>query len=162
MHLESLIIANRTAELEFHNKLNYIKLFSAVIGNFFSPNWEKKSPKSHWEWGLISAPETPKKNPCPESKMQSMQWKHPGSPPPKKFEGFSGRKGDGLSLWDSQGVIMIDYLEQGRTINGAYYAAELRRLRLKRRGKLRCSAFAGQCTCSHVASCHDCWDRVQI
>ena len=24
---------------------------------------------------------------------------------------------------------MIEYLEQGRTINGAYYAAELRRLR---------------------------------
>ena len=43
-------------------------------------------------------------------------------------------------FWDSQGVIMIDYLEQGRTINGAYYAAELRRLRQeaarKRRGKL--------------------------
>ena len=35
---------------------------------------------------------------------------------------------------------MIDYLEQGRTINGAYYAAELRRLcqeiARKRRGKL--------------------------
>ena len=35
---------------------------------------------------------------------------------------------------------MIDYLQQGRTINGAYYAAELRRLRQeiarKRRGKL--------------------------
>ena len=34
---------------------------------------------------------------------------------------------------------MIDYLEQCRTINGAYYAAELRRLRKeiarKRRGK---------------------------
>ena len=29
---------------------------------------------------------------------------------------------------DSQGVIMIDYLEQGRKINGAYYAGELRRL----------------------------------
>ena len=28
-------------------------------------------------------------------------------------------------FWDSQGVIMIDYLEQGRTINGAYYAGEL-------------------------------------
>ena len=43
-------------------------------------------------------------------------------------------------FWDSQGVIMIDYLEQGRTINGAYYAGVLRRLRLeitrKRRGKL--------------------------
>jgi hypothetical protein len=30
---------------------------------------------------------------------------------------------------DSQGIIMIDYLEQGRTINGMYYADELRRLR---------------------------------
>ena len=43
-------------------------------------------------------------------------------------------------FWDSQGVIMMDYLEQGRTINGAYYAAELRRLRQeiarKTRGKL--------------------------
>ena len=25
-------------------------------------------------------------------------------------------------FWDSQGVIMMDYLEEGRTINGAYYA----------------------------------------
>ena len=43
-------------------------------------------------------------------------------------------------FWDSQGIIMIDYLEQGRMINGAYYAAELRCLRQeiarKRRGKL--------------------------
>ena len=43
-------------------------------------------------------------------------------------------------LWDSQGVIMIDYLEQGCKINGAYYTDELRQLRQeiarKRRGKL--------------------------
>ena len=49
-------------------------------------------------------------------------------------------------FWDSQGVITFHYLEQGRTINGAYYAAELRRLRQeiarKRRGKLtRCVLF---------------------
>ena len=41
---------------------------------------------------------------------------------------------------DSQGMIMIDYLEQGRAINGAYYVGGLRRLRQeiarKRRGKL--------------------------
>ena len=30
---------------------------------------------------------------------------------------------------DSQGVIMIDYLEHGRTINVAYLVGELRRLR---------------------------------
>ena len=42
-------------------------------------------------------------------------------------------------FWDSQGVIMIDYLEQGRIINGAYCAGDLRWLHQeiarKRRGK---------------------------
>ena len=39
---------------------------------------------------------------------------------------------------------MVDYLEEGRTINGAYYADELKRLEIvkKRRGMLKCSAFA--------------------
>ena len=46
-------------------------------------------------------------------------------------------------FWDSQGVIMIDYLEKSRTINGVYYAGKLRWLRkeitIMRRGKLtRC------------------------
>ena len=49
-----------------------------------------------------------------------------------------------LILWDNQlGVIIINYLEQGHTINGAYYAGELRRIRQemarKRRGKLTSS-----------------------
>ena len=58
-----------------------------------------------------------------------MQWKHPGSPPPKKFKRVcSEGKVMASVFWDSQRVIMVDYLEQGRTIIGAYYAAELRRL----------------------------------
>ena len=66
----------------------------------------------------------------PELKMQSMQWKHPCSPPPKKFKRDSlAGKVMASVFWDSQGVIMIDYLEQGHMINGAYYAAELRCLR---------------------------------
>ena len=40
---------------------------------------------------------------------------------------------------------MIDYLEQGRMINGAYYAGKLRQLRQKfarkRRGKLTCGVL---------------------
>ena len=32
-------------------------------------------------------------------------------------------------FWDCQGVIMIAYFKQGRTINGAYYAGKLRWLR---------------------------------
>jgi hypothetical protein len=51
------------------------------------------------------------------------------------------REYDGFIFRDSQGIkIMIDYHEQGRTINGTNYADELRRLRQeiarKRRGKL--------------------------
>ena len=29
-------------------------------------------------------------------------------------------------FWDSQGVIIVAYLEDGHTINGAYYAEELK------------------------------------
>ena len=43
-------------------------------------------------------------------------------------------------FWDSQGIIMVDYLEEDRMINGAYYAKELSLLSQdienKRRGKL--------------------------
>ena len=53
----------------------------------------------------------------PQSKMKSKQWKHPGSPPPTKFmRVHSAGKIMASIFWDSQGVIMIDYLEQGRII----------------------------------------------
>ena len=75
----------------------------------------------------------------PEAKKQSIQWKHPGSSPPKKFKRVSST-GMASIFWDSQDVIMVDYLEEDGTINGAYYVEELRRLSQEivkiRRGKL--------------------------
>jgi hypothetical protein len=74
-------------------------------------------------------------------KQQSRQWKQPGSSPPKKFKRvpLAGQMMASIVL-DSQWIIMIKYVEQGRTINGVYYADELRRLRQeiarKRRGQL--------------------------
>ena len=56
----------------------------------------------------------------------------------------------------SQGVIIIDYLEQGRTINGAYYADEMRWLcqgiakKEARKTDPPCSALAGLCPYLHV------------
>jgi hypothetical protein len=32
-------------------------------------------------------------------------------------------------FWNSEGIIMVDYLPHGETITGAYYAALLRQLR---------------------------------
>ena len=77
----------------------------------------------------------------PELKLQSKQWKHTGPPPPKKLKRVhSAGKTIASIFWDCLGVVMIDYLEHGHTINGAYYAGELRWLRQeiarKRRGLL--------------------------
>ena len=47
-----------------------------------------------------------------------------------KFKGgHSARKAVTSIFWDIKGVIIIDYLEESRTINGVYYAGKLRRLR---------------------------------
>ena len=78
----------------------------------------------------------------PESKQQSKQWKHPGSPPPKKAKTVpSAGKVMASVLWDADGILMIDYLQKGKTINGAYYSSLLKqlkeRIKIKRRGKIR-------------------------
>ena len=45
----------------------------------------------------------------PESKMQSKQWKHPGSPPPNKFKSVNSAGKRMISIfWDIQGVNMVD------------------------------------------------------
>ena len=76
-----------------------------------------------------------------EAKKQSVQWKCPGSPPPKKFKRVSSAGKVMTSVfWDSQGIIIMDYFEEGCPINGAYYVEELRWLHQryvkKRSGKL--------------------------
>ena len=63
----------------------------------------------------------------PESKKQSMQWKHPGSHTLKKCKRVSpaGRVMASV-FWDNQRVIMFDYLVESHMTNGTYYAEELR------------------------------------
>ena len=78
----------------------------------------------------------------PESKQESMQWKHLGSPPPLKFRTQpSAGKIMATVFWDSEGILLIDYLPRKTTMNGVYYAGLLVQLRQaikeKRRGKLQ-------------------------
>jgi hypothetical protein len=77
-------------------------------------------------------------------KKQSMQWKHPGSPPPKKFIS----REDHVFIFYCQEIFMIDYLEQGSTINDTYYAGELRRLRqeIARKRSANCLNAFYSCT----------------
>jgi [histone H3]-lysine36 N-dimethyltransferase SETMAR len=77
----------------------------------------------------------------PETKQQSMAWKHKESPPPKKFRVVpSAGKIMATVFWDASGILLVDYLERGCTITGEYYAQLIPKLRneikKKRRGKL--------------------------
>ena len=68
----------------------------------------------------------------PEAKQQSKQWKHPGSPPPKKAKTVpSAGKVMASVFWDADGILLTDYLQKGQTINGTYYASLLTQLREK-------------------------------
>ncbi|MEE4247135.1 MAG: hypothetical protein V2I33_17110 [Kangiellaceae bacterium] len=77
----------------------------------------------------------------PESKQQSRQWTAPGEASLRKFKvGASAGKVMDTVFWDAKGVIFVDYLPKGASINGEYCAQLLEQLReaLKssRRGKL--------------------------
>ena len=78
----------------------------------------------------------------PESKRQSMEWKHPQSPCKKKFKTEpSARKLMLTVFWDSQGPVLEHYQERGTTINSARYSEMLTdrlkpAIRSKRRGLL--------------------------
>jgi len=78
----------------------------------------------------------------PESKRQSMQWKHASSPVAKKFKmQLSAGKLMLTVFWDSQGPILETYQECGTTVTSATYCDILQRelkpaIRSKRGGKL--------------------------
>ena len=57
----------------------------------------------------------------PETKRQSMQWKHSTSPAPKEAKVVSSAgKVKASVFWDAKGIVFIDYLQKGKTINGEY------------------------------------------
>ena len=67
----------------------------------------------------------------PETKQQSIEWRHSGSLRPKKFrlqkpvENFSY-----WFFWDQDGVLLIDYLPKGRTTNADWYSSLLLQLNI--------------------------------
>jgi histone-lysine N-methyltransferase SETMAR len=64
----------------------------------------------------------------PESKRQSLEWKHPTPPPQKKKVQNLTAAGKVMltGFWDSQGPILEHYQERGTTVNSAHYSEMLR------------------------------------
>ena len=55
-------------------------------------------------------------------KQERLQWIEAGSSAPKQVKSErSAKKIMASSFWDAKGVLLIDYLEKGKTINSEYY-----------------------------------------
>ena len=66
----------------------------------------------------------------PGTKRQSSQWKHTGSPRPKKArQRKSTHKLLMIPFFDSTGIIYMHWVSTGQTINKEYYVEVLRELR---------------------------------
>ena len=62
----------------------------------------------------------------PETKQQSMEWRHSGSPRPKvlRVQKSAGKVPTSI-FWDQDGILLIDYLPKGQTIIAEYYSSLL-------------------------------------
>jgi len=85
-----------------------------------------------------------------ETKQQSMEWRHSGSPrPPKKsecknpLERFSPR-----FFLDQDGILLIDYLPKDQTINAENYSSLLVQLKDILKEKRRGKVIKVSCSCT--------------
>lgn len=77
----------------------------------------------------------------PETKQQSREWRHSTSPKPRKFKQTqSAGKVMASVFWDRKGILLIDFMPPGTTINADRYCETLKKLRRaiqnRRRGML--------------------------
>ena len=81
----------------------------------------------------------------PETKRQSSQWKHAGSPRPKKArQSKSIHKLLMIPFFDSTGMIYMDWVPTGQTVNKGYYVEVLREFRKRFLGKRPALFKSGQ------------------
>ena len=79
---------------------------------------------------IITGDETWCHHYSPESRRQSMEWKHANSPTKKKFKTQpSAGKVMCTVFWDRKGVIHVEFLERGETVNSDRYIETLTKLR---------------------------------
>ena len=87
----------------------------------------------------------------PETKQQSIKWRHSGSPRPKKFR-MQKPTGKVLAsiFWDQDGILLIDYLPKGQTINAEYYSSLPVQLKdiLKEKRRAAGSSPRRSCSCT--------------
>ena len=87
---------------------------------------------------IVTGDETWVSHVTPESKQQSMQWRHTSSPTKKEFkQTLSARKIMRTVFWDRYGVSLLDYRPNGQTVNAQVCCDTLQRLRRAIQNKRR-------------------------
>jgi len=82
------------------------------------------------------------------TKQQSMEWRHRGSPQPKKFRvQKSAGKVLASIFWDQDGILLIEYLPKGQTINAEYYSSPLVQLKDILKENTTGRSPRGSCSC---------------
>lgn len=85
---------------------------------------------------IVTGDETWVHHSTPETKQQSMAWTPPGEKAPQKAKrGLSAGKIMATVFWDAKGVLLVEYLPRGQTINAERYSETLLKLktRIKRK-----------------------------
>jgi len=116
-------------------------IFSARSSNFLSQ--------------LVTMNETWLYHYDPETKQQSMEWRHSGSARSKKFR-MQKSAGKVLAsiFWDQDGILLINYLPKGQTINVDYYSTLLMQLKDILKEKLRGKFTKGVLFLHEIAPAH--------
>ena len=72
---------------------------------------------------IVTEDETPQSLYVPDSRRDSMAWKRPEEKPLLKIRSGTSHKRELMLtvFWSASGVLLVDYLEKGRTINSVYY-----------------------------------------
>ncbi|KFM72676.1 Histone-lysine N-methyltransferase SETMAR, partial [Stegodyphus mimosarum] len=136
------------------DRLNYRKLCSRLVPKMLTDVHKTKRLGSaltfltrYSEYGenflnqIVTGGETWVCHFTPESKQQSMEWRHTHSPKKQKFKvTMSSQKIMCTVFWDRKGVLLTEFLPRGETINAARYCETLTKLRCaiqnERRGML--------------------------
>jgi len=90
---------------------------------------------------IVTGDETRAFHFTPETKQQSREWRHSSSLKPQKFKTTqSAGKAMASVFWDRKGVLLVDFMARGTTINADRYCETLKKLRRaiqnRRRGML--------------------------
>jgi len=87
---------------------------------------------------VVTGKETWVSHEAPKSKQQSMEWRHTSSPTKMKFkQTTSTRKVMCTMFWDRKGILFVDFLPQGSTINTGVCCNTLQKLHLMIQNKRR-------------------------